>query len=368
MEKVCHLSSHHSPVSVRIFKKQCRSLAKAGFDVTYVVPGKPEDEGVKDGVEVICVKKGSGLLSRAITKPYRVYKKGKSVNAHIYHFHDPELLPFVYLLHLRGKKIVYDIHEDLPAKIKELKSNHLKFVLGIFAKLAALMETFFVKKFPFNITVNEEIKKRFKGANIEIITNYPLVKLFKSDDVINFKSNEVPIIIYAGLLNRIRGIKEIIDAAGFLNGSIRLVLLGSWQNKVYEDECRESAGWRYTDYLGMLPLEEAYRKIEQSDIGIINFLPLKNHLNSMPNKAFEYMAAGKPMIMSDFKYWKTMFSECAVFADPTNAIDIADKMDLLVTNEKLKIKKAQNARTLIESKFSWESEEKKLIEIYRLLS
>ena len=117
MIKVCHLSSHHSPSSVRIFKKQCVSLAKVGYSVTYIVPGN--GESIKDGVKLEYIKQRKGIIARILIKPYFVYKKAKSIKADIYHFHDPELMLFGFLLKFMGRKVIYDIHEDLPGKISD---------------------------------------------------------------------------------------------------------------------------------------------------------------------------------------------------------------------------------------------------------
>jgi glycosyltransferase involved in cell wall biosynthesis len=363
-KKVCHLSSHHSPNSVRIFRKQCVTLAKSGYDVTYVVPGKGDP--AKDGVKLEYIKQDKGLTSRLITKPYRVYKKAKAVEADIYHFHDPELLPYGYLLKKQGKKVIYDIHEDLSAKIIDKKNNHLKVFLPLIAYFISLIEKNIAKTLSYNIVVNNEIKSKFKTNNIEIITNLPIISLFQNR-YIEAAKNEIPIVVYAGLLNRIRGIKEIVEAIGIVGGKAKLVLLGRWQDQSYKAECIKSAGWIYTEYKGMLPLEAAYKIVQESDIGIVNFMPMKNHLYSMPNKAFEYMAAAKPMIMSNFPYWQDLFEDCALFNDPEDPNDIAANILELINVPSLMAQKAKKAREMIENKYSWEAESLKLLSIYRLL-
>lgn len=367
--KVSHLSSHHSPTSVRIFKKQCRSLSNAGFDVVYIVPGN--GESVIDGVQFDYIKPSKGLLNRLFIKPLKIYLKARNNNSIVYHFHDPELIFFGLLLKLRGKKVIYDIHEDLPAKIESINKPKIKKFLKLVSFVIGKFEKYAVNIFDMNVTVNEEIKLRFNSGNVEIVTNYPIVELFKEvrtqKDVVHNLNGKT--FVYTGLLNEIRGIKQIIEALSLIDEDeqVQLILLGSWENESYRNECESLKGWKKTKYKGMLPLEEAYNEIINADFTIINFLPLKNHLNSMPNKAFEYMAAGKPIIMSDFPYWKKLFKECAIFVNPEDPISISKGIETMIKYQSLRNNLGQNAKSMIEEKYSWEAESKKLLKIYSRL-
>ncbi|ABW67629.1 glycosyl transferase group 1 [Desulfosudis oleivorans Hxd3] len=352
---------------MRIFKKQCISLYNAGFDVTYVVPGTGDK--IFDGVKFSFIRPGKNLFQRLVIKPYKIYKAAVKLNADIYHFHDPELIPYGYLLLKAGHKVIYDIHEDLENKIKDRRIKGLGYLLPFFAAYVGKIEKYFCKRFTYNITVNQDIKTKLNIKNVEIVTNYPIVELFKRKEADNVRSiNDEFTVVYAGLLNRIRGIKEIVDAMSFLRGTARLLLLGKWQDKLYQDECMHSEGWKYTEFKGFLPLEEAYDVIQNSDVGVVNFYPLKNHLFSMPNKAFEYMAAGKPMVMSNFDYWKDLFADCALFSNPENSEEIAANIEKLASDRQLFNELSKNAKFNIENKYSWESESRKLIEAYRRIS
>jgi len=365
--KVAHLSSHHPQLSVRIFRKQCISLHKAGFDVTYVVPGR--GDRIKDGVKFVFIRPKKNLFQRLVVKPYKIYKKAVKLNADIYHFHDPELIFYGYLLLKSGHKVIYDIHEDLENKIKDRKIKGLSSLLCFIAFFVGKIEKYFCKQFTYNITVNHDIKTKLNIKNVKIVTNYPIVELFKKNEAGNGRSkNDIFTVVYAGLLNRIRGIKEVVDAMPFLQGKARLLLLGKWQNKLYQNECMQLEGWKHTVFKGFLPLEQTYDLIQNSDIGIVNFYPLKNHLFSMPNKAFEYMAAGKPMVMSNFDYWKDLFADCALFSEPENSEKIAVNIEKLASNQMLFNELSKNAKINIKNKYSWESESKKLIKIYKLIS
>ena len=113
--KVCVMTSVHSAVDVRIFRKECVSLARAGFKVTLVAPWN-RDERI-DGVDIKAIPSTSRRLLRLIRTVWQLLREAKHVDAEIYHFHDPELIPVGLLLLRRGKTVIYDIHEDVPLDI-----------------------------------------------------------------------------------------------------------------------------------------------------------------------------------------------------------------------------------------------------------
>ena len=104
--KVCILTSVHPPFDARIFHKEAKSLVKAGYDVTLI-----------DGVKIINLQKPRNRSERMTKTVWSAYRKAVQLDADIYHFHDPELMPLATALKIIGCKVIYDIHEDLPRQI-----------------------------------------------------------------------------------------------------------------------------------------------------------------------------------------------------------------------------------------------------------
>lgn len=117
MTKVCHITSAHGPEDVRIFHKECVSLARAGYETYLVQRGGSYG---KSGVQIVGFGEVTGGRLRRMTQvARRAYETALAVNADIYHVHDPELLPYGLKLKRKGKKVIFDSREDTLESILE---------------------------------------------------------------------------------------------------------------------------------------------------------------------------------------------------------------------------------------------------------
>ena len=115
--RIVHLTSAHPSSDIRIFHKECKCLARAGYDVTLVAPGE-RDEMI-DGVAVKAIPQSGSRYARMLLGPLRVLKTAWQLGPAVYHFHDPELIPVgIILRSLRRGKVIYDVHEDVPLQVR----------------------------------------------------------------------------------------------------------------------------------------------------------------------------------------------------------------------------------------------------------
>ena len=286
--KVCHLTSAHPRYDTRIFIKECKSLANNGFAVSLIVADGLGDEN-KDGINFFDVgQKSKNRLSRFIVTTKKVYKKALKLNADIYHFHDPELMFFAYMLKRKGKKVIYDVHEDLPRQLlsKPYLGNLSKKLLSFFIEK---IENYFASRYTAVVTATSFIKDRFIKINCETIdvNNFPMLSEFE-DFSDKAKQNEI---CYVGGLSEVRGIFEIIESLNHLN-SIRLNLAGLFNDSSFEKKAKAQPSWSKVNELGFLDrngIKEVYSK---SKIGLVTLHPIINYIDALPVKMFEYMASG----------------------------------------------------------------------------
>jgi len=362
-KKICILTSVHRPFDVRIFHKEAKTLVNAGYNVVLIVSHNKTE--IVNGVKIIPLPEPKNRFERITKVVWKLFRLALKEKADVYHFHDPELIPIGIILKFLNKKVIYDVHEDVPEQIltKDYWFKSL-FVRKLISKIVHLFEQFGVFMFDGIIAATPEIAKKFNQEKTMTIKNLPIISLIDKVQPIKIDKKK-PIVIYVGGLSKIRGIKEIIQAMEFVEGKAELWLLGKWESEKFKKECENLEGWKYTKYLGFVPYGKHYSFIKTADIGIINFYPLPNQENALPNKPFEYMACLLPMVMSNFPYWQEIFGECALFADPYNPKDIAEKVRYLLDHyEKLKIL-GNKGRQLIEEKYSWEAEQSKLLDVYK---
>ena len=91
--RVVHISTIHGPLDVRIFYKECRTLAEAGYEVHQAVFDPPAPS--LGGITFHAIQRSTkiGPLPRIFSRLHDAYKAAKSLQADVYHFHDPELVP-----------------------------------------------------------------------------------------------------------------------------------------------------------------------------------------------------------------------------------------------------------------------------------
>jgi glycosyltransferase involved in cell wall biosynthesis len=368
--RVCHLTSVHLAFDTRIFHKECLSLKNNGFDVFLVAPSDKDE--IRAGVRIVGIKRSEHRLLRMTQTVYAVYKAALRVNARLYHFHDPELIGVALLLKLRRKVIVFDVHEDLPADILSKEWLRYDIIRTLVAALAAWLEKLAGLAFDGIVAATPDIGRQFPASKTEVIRNFPQINLLDDApraDILKSPATIVFMLVagHAGGLTRDRCIKELISAVELLGADTELWLLGNWEDDEFRAECSLLKGFKRCKCLGFLPLQRVYGYMKCADVGLSLLRPEEGYLRAIPTKAFEYMSTSLPMIMSDFSLWRELFHECALFANPLDPHDIAEKMTMLINDTQLRRRLGRAGRRLVERSCSWETEVTKLDSLYRRL-
>lgn len=368
MVKICHMTSAHDSDDVRIFHKECVSLAAAGYDTYLVAQGDSREE---KGVHVLGVGDApESRLKRMTDFAKKVYDTALEVDADIYHIHDPELLPYAAKLKKRGKKAIFDSHENHPAQIREKEyiPGPIREPMSRLYKKRETMLTAGLDAVIMPCTFDGENIFEGRAKRTCFIANYPkLSDFYGRYDPAAEKPNDI---CYVGGLTYARGIYHLVKAAH--KAGKRLVLAGRFSDAAFEERVRALPEFSCVDYRGSIPNTEVAGLVQSCKLGANTLLDIGqyHHIDTFGVKVFEYMSMGLPVLLPDYPYMRRMaekygFGVC-VKTDDTDSICAAIR--LLTDDADMARTMGQNGRRAVEEEFNWGTQEKKLLELYETLS
>ena len=374
MIKVCYFTSKPSN-DVRVFHKECSSLVKAGFEVYLVTPNS--ESKVLQGVNIVGVEYKSKMpLARFFLLPKLLYNAALRTNAEIYHFNDPACIRYGLKLKSKGKKVIFDSFEDHPLLLLENKKMpHL--ITRLMSWAYSKYEYYSCKKFDAVICCYHWTQERLRSACMlnDLIFNFPIIEV---NNNLNKEQTQVRLnndftICYAGLISKMWNIDNIFTSLQKFR-DVRFNIAGHGDHSIVERyKLKETS--KSVTFLGALRPEEVYNSIYScSDVGLalLDYIPLcKFTLGNMSNnKLFEYLKFGLPVICTDFFYWKEVVEKnnCGICVNPNNIEEIINAINYLKDNPDIVQIMGQNGKDVVAEKYNWSIEEKKLLNIYAILS
>jgi len=135
-----------------------------------------------------------------------------------------------------------------------------------------------------------------------------------------------------------------------------------------EQACKAMLGWQAVNEHGFVDRAGVLRQVlGRSVAGLVTFHPLPNHIDAQPNKMFEYMSAGIPVIASDFPLWREIVlgNQCGLCVNPMDPAAIAKAIDHLVQHPDEGRRMGENGRRAVLERYNWSMEEVKLLAFYK---
>ena len=366
--KVVHLTSVHKPFDVRIFHKECKSLARSGNQVILIAPHTKDEEF--DSVEIKGIPPTRGRIARMLKTAWLVYTKALRQAGDVYHFHDPELIPVGLLLAARGNVVVYDIHEDVPADILH-KPYIPKRLRRLVTWCVRVLENRAARRFSGLVAATPTIAERFQSINPNtcVVHNFPVPEEIAPKSV-TWKDRPLAA-AYIGTISERRGITQMMSAVAKLNSNIsaELVLAGPLSPDRLHQDLKVQPEWKNVRYLGVLGRKGIAELLSQVRVGLLVLQPEPNLINAMPIKLFEYMAAGVPVIASDFPLWRNIIggAKCGILVDPLDAGAIARSLEWLLTHEAEAQEMGRRGMQAVHELYNWRSQERVLLDFYSRL-
>jgi glycosyltransferase involved in cell wall biosynthesis len=346
----------------------CISLAKH-YQVSLVVADGLGDESI-NGFHIYDVGKFRTRIKRFFLSSRKVYLKALSLDADIYHFHDPEILPFGKKLKKKDKIVIYDAHEYYRDEI--LYKDYLpKIVRKLFAIIVFTLEKRVSRLIDAVITPTDEMTDIYQKFSYRCYTikNFAfkptneqkqLSKNIKDIDIIH-----VGTVLFMRLKYMIDIIKDVKQRNKFVTAyflGVDQSLISRMNDMMQKDDLTENIF-----LLPRIPFEEVQTFLFRSKIGL-NYHPYETrYLVALPTKVFEYMRCGVAVVTSDLPPLRESIKDSynGIFIKSNEINDFSDKIISLLNNDKKLLEFGNINKQLINDKFNWEQESHKLFNIYK---
>ena len=360
---IVHLTSAHRRDDVRIFNRECRSIALSGYNVILLVADGLGDEVVEE-VSIKDLGKFRGRFKRFFLARWVFFFFSFRLRkwASVYHYHEPELHLIALFLKITRVRVIFDSHEDTPRAILN-RSWITPILRRPISHVYEKFENFVCRRVFGVIAATPEIERRFSKINKNSVGvfNYP-----PRTEIINAvdKSYGNNAVCYIGMISIERGIFEMVRAME--NSPYQLILAGKFDTPELEQKVKYMPGWKNVEYVGWVDRNMTKAIMNRSDAGLAFFHPDENHVNAGPNKIFEYMAAGIPVLASNFASWTPLIEgrSTGLQCDPLNVTGISALITQVVSDPKLAALMGKSGLDAISQSFHWEYEVKKMLELY----
>lgn len=364
--QVVFLTTVHGRDDTRVFHKEANDIgALGGLDLTVIVADGKGDE-IREFYDIYDIGGFSNRAKRFLLGSIKSYFAVKKLKPRVVHFHDPELMLIAWLLTFSGCIVIYDVHENVPEDIKDKYWLPIS-IRGAVSWCYKIAERLCISRFRTIVAATPDIFGCYPAQKALLVQNFPRLDEFPVGEGARKKFD--PYVSYLGAITRIRGIDNVIRAMSIVSQdglAVRFKIGGFFQQSDHYRSLAAYPEWRFVDFLGVVERGEIYDYLSNSLCGVVCFLPAHNHINAQPNKLFEYMAAGIPVIASDFPLWRRIIEgyDCGILVNPESPEEIAQAICFFLRNEQRREQMGKNGAMAVRNCLNWQAESTKLQSVY----
>jgi glycosyltransferase involved in cell wall biosynthesis len=365
---IIHFTTVHPRDDSRIRSKEVASLARAFGDVSlYVQDGLGNERDSILGYSVVDTGPRLPRLKRMMVGGWRMFRAVWKAKPHVAHFHDPELLPWAILLRVVGVKIIYDVHEDMPQQVKH-NPGLPPWAQRILPPFVAVAEWVGGRIFDGLAVPTQTIADRFPPRKTILVRNFPMLEELHLPHAAPMTERPLHF-AYVGYISEVRNIFGMMQAVAKLaDPAARLRLVGSFAIQDTEDRARAMPEWQqWVQFEGWASRQQVGQILGDVRGGLVVLQPVEHEMLTLPIKLFEYMAAGLPVIASDFPVWRPIVdgAQCGILVDPLDPSAIAGAMRWLIDHPDAAAEMGARGRAAVERDYSWLPEAERMISFYR---
>ncbi len=274
------------------------------------------------------------------------------------------LLPSYLASKFKNKPLVYDTHEFFTGTHALVNRPRTR-------KIWETLEDFLFPKIETVITVNPSVARKYEikyGKKLHIIYNYPYLKSRVNHSPKSIEDKEKIRLIYQGRLLRGRGLSLMVEAMKFLPENFELFIYGNGSfKKELVAKIKEFQLEQKVFLQGAVPYYELPKLTAQADIGLSLENPeIPNYALSSPNKLFDYLMQGLPVVVADLENHRTLVNKYNVgmVLKQRNPEALAESIRFFLKNPRFYSLCSENALRASETELNWEKQESKILEIY----
>lgn len=363
-------------------EKEAATLLGAGYRVTVVAlaaDGLPTRE-LRAGADVIRVKRpGWPPLLRFFLLRRRMARVAIGLEPDAIHAHDTEALDIAGRVATALRvPIVYDGHE---LWLERVRRNRSTLYASLTRRYFARVERRWLPRAAGRITVSEPIaqhlRRRYGLSEIVVVPNYPIPveppdppwQLRRLPGATSVPV-DAPIVLFIGNATEGRGIEELMEAMESLPEA-HLVLLGAADQEDYvRPLARRHHVARRVHVTPRVPSEHVVNYAASATVGMAAIPPVSlSYRYSLPNKLFQCMQAGLPVVASDFPQVREIVesSGAGLTVDPLDARAIASAIRTYLDDPRRRSEDGARGRAAVRGRFNWTAVAPRLVELYRRL-
>ncbi|MCB0723902.1 MAG: glycosyltransferase [Ignavibacteriae bacterium] len=369
---ICHVTSMHPFNDDRIFERACKGLNSIGDKVILIATH--DGDIVIDGIGILGLKKRKGL-SRRILSSFEAFRKARTVKADVFHFHDPDLIPWMLILSFLNRKVVYDVHENYESRAVKLPPLFLR---KVYAKIYRKLENMLSSGFSGLTVVTPSMKNLFRGVNkpIEVTDNVVYVSRLK-DVELPAEKNKKLTIYTSGTNSKYRNCLQTIDALPHILREvpdIRMMFAGRYYPEDYRSLLNKRAEdlgvSEYVSIEGMMSWEENFKRTAGAHIGCVFYEDNLNNRVTLPNRLYEYMFCGVAVLGEDFPEVRRVLEDsgAGLCVNSNSPESIAGKAIYMLKNPDVMIEMGRKGREAVLKKYNFENELMRLDQFYKKIA